>query len=216
MSPSDAPERISIVDVDMAKPIIADRRSGGHSRRSSTASWSSGQDLRVPDRDADDEDAGDPRKPPPKKSGKSTSRPMKTYGGARDMGMHEAIAKGLTTVPRGSGSRQTPLPSLFPGHSGGLYNTGVSTQIPRSDFTPFTNNNTPAYPFTFSNAHHLQKTTDPAFFDDFIPDPALSLDSILAQPQSAKSLLEMYTQHHIQRRLGLKAPGRMSFVLGLG
>ncbi|KAJ7842037.1 hypothetical protein B0H14DRAFT_2586594 [Mycena olivaceomarginata] len=48
-------------------------------------------------RDADDEDAGDPRKPPPIKSGKSTSRPMKTYGGARDMGMHEAIAKGLTT-----------------------------------------------------------------------------------------------------------------------
>lgn len=65
---SDAPERISIVDVHtVAKPIIADRRSGGHSRRSSTASWSSGQDLRVPDSDADDEDAGDPRKPPLKK-----------------------------------------------------------------------------------------------------------------------------------------------------
>ncbi|KAJ7841782.1 hypothetical protein B0H14DRAFT_2586669 [Mycena olivaceomarginata] len=62
------------------------------------------QDLRVPDRDADDEDAGDPRKPPPKKV--ESLQAVKTYGGARDMGMHEAIAKGLTTVARGSGSRR--------------------------------------------------------------------------------------------------------------
>lgn len=98
---------------------------------------------------------------------------------------------------------ETPLPSLFPGDS--LHNPSVSNQIHRSDFTPVTNDTAPAYPFTFSNAHQLQTPTNTDFFGHVIPDPALSLDSTLVQPQSAKSLLQMYTQHQIQRRPGIKS-----------
>ncbi|KAF7372386.1 hypothetical protein MVEN_00099000 [Mycena venus] len=96
---SDAPKRvaINISDIDMSDPEpVGKRRASVHSRRSSVASWSSGQDLRVPDSDADD-DVESYSKPPMKK-GKSACRPLRTYGGD-DMRLHEAIARGLTTVP---------------------------------------------------------------------------------------------------------------------
>ncbi|KAF7364488.1 hypothetical protein MVEN_00317200 [Mycena venus] len=96
---SDAPKRVAIdiSDIDMSDPEpVGKRRASVHSRRSSVASWSSGQDLRVPDSDADD--GVESYSKPPMKKGKSACRPLRTYGGD-DMRLHEAIAKGLTTVP---------------------------------------------------------------------------------------------------------------------
>ncbi|KAJ7336230.1 hypothetical protein DFH08DRAFT_284608 [Mycena albidolilacea] len=74
------------------------------SGRSSAASWSSGQDLRVPDSDAE-EDVAPSIVLPPKKKGKSVSRKNQAYGGD-DMRLHEAIAKSLSTIPVDTSDRR--------------------------------------------------------------------------------------------------------------
>ncbi|KAF8144741.1 hypothetical protein K438DRAFT_1873215 [Mycena galopus ATCC 62051] len=73
------------------------------SGRSSAASWSSGQDLRVPDSDA--EDLPPSIVVPPKKKGKSVSRKNQAYD-SDDMPLHEAIAKGLSTIPVDTSDRR--------------------------------------------------------------------------------------------------------------
>ncbi|KAJ7731736.1 hypothetical protein B0H16DRAFT_1468910 [Mycena metata] len=132
---SDAPPRVVNIDSDADMPAPVTKISTSlRSRRSSAASWSSGQDLRVPDSDADDDFEASIQLPP-KKNGKSRSAQVsevssrrgsttsrhsmaidsdeevklvtkkkstsrKNYGyGGDDMQLHEAIAKGLSTIP---------------------------------------------------------------------------------------------------------------------
>jgi len=64
-------------------PAVRNSGHGTRSCRSSASSWSSGRDLRVPDSD------GEPEK-----------KHQPAYTDNTDMQLHEAIAKGLTTVPR--------------------------------------------------------------------------------------------------------------------
>ncbi|KAJ7756683.1 hypothetical protein B0H16DRAFT_1458133 [Mycena metata] len=132
---SDAPPRVVNIDSDADMPAPVTKISTSlRSRRSSAASWLSGQDLRVPDSDADDDFEASIQLPP-KKNGKSRSAQVsevssrrgsttsrhsmaidsdeevklvtkkkstsrKNYGyGGDDMQLHEAIAKGLSTIP---------------------------------------------------------------------------------------------------------------------
>ncbi|KAJ7643459.1 hypothetical protein DFH06DRAFT_1333704 [Mycena polygramma] len=100
-----APRRVVMISDDDAEAAGGARVPGRsfQSRRSSTASWSSGQDLRVPNSDAEDEDVGEA--PVPSKKPKSAYR--SEYD--RDMELHEAIAKGLTGISRrgSTGSRMS-------------------------------------------------------------------------------------------------------------
>ncbi|KAF8183489.1 hypothetical protein K438DRAFT_1766779 [Mycena galopus ATCC 62051] len=79
---SDAPPRVINGDSDVDMPAVRNYGHGTRSRCSSASSWSSGRDLRVPDSD------GEPEK-----------KHQPAYADNTDMQLHEAIAKGLTTVP---------------------------------------------------------------------------------------------------------------------
>ncbi|KAJ7177150.1 hypothetical protein C8R46DRAFT_1213705 [Mycena filopes] len=86
----DAPPRIGNDGSDIDMPA-ADTSRRTHSRRSSASSWSSGRDLRVPD--SEGEEVIDNISRPDKKR-------QPAYAGNDDMQLHEAIAKGLSTVSR--------------------------------------------------------------------------------------------------------------------
>ncbi|KAJ6631933.1 hypothetical protein B0H10DRAFT_2206337 [Mycena sp. CBHHK59/15] len=90
---SDAPKRVLNGDSDIEMP--PPKRSI-HSRRSSTSSWPSGCDLHVPDSDTDDAEEEQTTKHALKK--KKSAAPLRAHDS--DVELHEAIAKGLTTVPR--------------------------------------------------------------------------------------------------------------------
>ncbi|KAJ7017789.1 hypothetical protein C8F04DRAFT_1331490 [Mycena alexandri] len=101
----DAPPRMEIIDdSDVDVPSVRARTSGhsSRSRRSSASSWSSGRDLRVPD--SDPEDAVDNMSRP-------AAKKRNVYEDNLDMQMHEAIAKGLTTVARSTHSRRSSASS---------------------------------------------------------------------------------------------------------
>ncbi|KAJ7847937.1 hypothetical protein B0H14DRAFT_2583325 [Mycena olivaceomarginata] len=103
---SDAPRRVVFIDdSDSEMPLsVAKSAVSLRSGRSSAASWSSGQDLRIPDSDAE-EDVAPSIVLPPKKKGKSVSRKNQAYGGD-DMRLHEVIAKSLSTIPADTSDRR--------------------------------------------------------------------------------------------------------------
>ncbi|KAJ7737436.1 hypothetical protein DFH07DRAFT_966490 [Mycena maculata] len=110
---SDAPKRVPSGNSDIDMPQANNKghavARSFHSRRSSVASWSSGQDLMVPDSEAETP-ADEDKELPVKKSRKAVAHD-------NDMALHEAIAKGLTAVPRHGHSRHSStasMPALAP------------------------------------------------------------------------------------------------------
>ncbi|KAJ7692017.1 hypothetical protein B0H14DRAFT_2651829 [Mycena olivaceomarginata] len=98
---SDAPRRVVFIDdSDSEMPLsVAKSAVSLRSGHSSAVSWSSGQDLCVPDSDAEEDVAPQHCAPTQEgMKGKSVSRKNQAYGGD-DMRLHEAIAKSLSTIP---------------------------------------------------------------------------------------------------------------------
>ncbi|KAF8133577.1 hypothetical protein K438DRAFT_1787453 [Mycena galopus ATCC 62051] len=86
----DAPRRVVFIDDSDAEMPASKSGFSHRSGRSSAASWSSGQDLRVPDSDAE-EDLPPSILLPPKKKGKSISRKKQAYGQTEEL---KAVLRG--------------------------------------------------------------------------------------------------------------------------